>query len=166
MSHLQYLSLSHSTNCRLINVPRSGAPFVYPWLMSFLNGIFTASFSLFSSFQYGWLETNVQYKFLPMTGFEPQTSVVGSYCSTNWGTTNAISVINLFSWGNLETSPYKVTDWSDPWLLEAENTNLRWSITVQPVWPGWAIYWTLGNFLKPLATNNLPKSPHILRQFL
>ena len=27
------------------------------------------------------------------------------------------------------------------------------------VWPDWAIYWTLGNFLKPLATINLPKSP-------
>ena len=26
------------------------------------------------------------------------------------------------------------------------------------VWPDWAIYWTLGNFLKPLATINLPKS--------
>ena len=26
------------------------------------------------------------------------------------------------------------------------------------VWPDWAIYWTLGSFLKPLATNNLPKS--------
>ena len=26
-----------------------------------------------------------------------------------------------------------------------------------PVWPDWAIYWTLGNFLKPLATINLPK---------
>ena len=28
-----------------------------------------------------------------------------------------------------------------------------------PVWPDWAIYWTLGNFLKPLATINLPKFP-------
>ena len=27
-----------------------------------------------------------------------------------------------------------------------------------PVWPDWAIYWTLGNFLKPLATLNLPNS--------
>ena len=26
------------------------------------------------------------------------------------------------------------------------------------VWPDWVIYWTLGNFLKPLATINLPKS--------
>ena len=27
------------------------------------------------------------------------------------------------------------------------------------VWPDWAYYWTLGNFLKTLATINLPKSP-------
>ena len=32
------------------------------------------------------------------------------------------------------------------------------------VWPDLAIYWTLGNFLKPLATINFPKSPNILRQ--
>ena len=30
---------------------------------------------------------------------------------------------------------------------------------IQPVRPDWAIYWTLGNFLKPLATINLTKSP-------
>ena len=29
----------------------------------------------------------------------------------------------------------------------------------QAVWPDWAIYWTLGNFSKPMATINLPKSP-------
>ena len=33
---------------------------------------------------------------------------------------------------------------------------------LQPVWPDWAIYWILGNFLKPLATINLPKSPTFL----
>ena len=27
------------------------------------------------------------------------------------------------------------------------------------VWPDWAIYWTLGNFSKPVATISLPKSP-------
>ena len=26
------------------------------------------------------------------------------------------------------------------------------------VWPDWAIYWTLGNFSKPVATISLPKS--------
>ena len=31
--------------------------------------------------------------------------------------------------------------------------------TPPTVWPDWAIYWTLGNFPKPLATINLPKSP-------
>ena len=34
-----------------------------------------------------------------------------------------------------------------------------------PVCPDWAIYWTLGNFLKPLATINLPQSPPILGNF-
>ena len=34
-----------------------------------------------------------------------------------------------------------------------------------PVWRDWAIYWTLGNFLKPLATINLPKSPTFLGNF-
>ena len=33
------------------------------------------------------------------------------------------------------------------------------------VWPYWAIYWTLGNFLKPLAIINLPKSPPFLGNF-
>ena len=39
--------------------------------------------------------------------------------------------------------------------------NLKW----QAVWPDWAIFCTLGNFLKPLATINLPKSPTFLGNF-
>ena len=35
-----------------------------------------------------------------------------------------------------------------------------------PVWPDWAIYSTLGNFLKPLATINLFKSPTFLGNFV
>ena len=31
--------------------------------------------------------------------------------------------------------------------------------------PDWAIYWTLGKFLKPLATMNLPTSPTFLGIF-
>ena len=34
------------------------------------------------------------------------------------------------------------------------------------IWPDWAIYWTLGNFLKLLATINFPKSPTFLGNFL
>ena len=34
-----------------------------------------------------------------------------------------------------------------------------------PVWPDWAIYLTLGNFLKTLATINLPKSSTFLSNF-
>ena len=34
-----------------------------------------------------------------------------------------------------------------------------------PVWLDWAIYWNLGNFLKPLETINLPKSPTFCGNF-
>ena len=34
------------------------------------------------------------------------------------------------------------------------------------MWPDWTIYWTLGNFLKPLATIILPKSNTFLGKFL
>ena len=34
-----------------------------------------------------------------------------------------------------------------------------------PVWPDLAIFRTLGNFLKPLATINLAKSPKFLGNF-
>ena len=33
------------------------------------------------------------------------------------------------------------------------------------MWPDWAIYYTLGNFSKPRATINLPKSPTHFRPF-
>ena len=33
------------------------------------------------------------------------------------------------------------------------------------VWPDWAIYWTLGNFSKDLATIILPKSDTFLGNF-
>ena len=35
----------------------------------------------------------------------------------------------------------------------------------QAVWPDWDIYWTLGDFLKPLATINLPKSTTLFGNF-
>ena len=57
----------------------------------FWNGPFPVSFSLFLSFQY--TVDSIQMfninKFLPMTGFEPRTSGIGSNCSTNWATTTA-----------------------------------------------------------------------------
>ena len=58
----------------------------------FINGPFLASFSLFYPFQYT-KQINVRYWCLPMTGFESRTSGVGSFCSTNWATTTAKSLI-------------------------------------------------------------------------
>ena len=35
---------------------------------------------------------------------------------------------------------------------------LLWALSdTKPVWPDWAIYWTLGNFSKPVATISFPK---------
>ena len=60
------------------------------------NGPNPASFSLFSSFHCSWEYTNVLYKSLPMTGFEPQTSGAGSKSSTNWSTTTAQFSLSSF----------------------------------------------------------------------
>ena len=55
--------------------------------------------SLFFFFFYFCLFTvnskNLQYKILLMTGFEPQTSGIGSNCSVNWATT-ATQVVAIF----------------------------------------------------------------------
>ena len=46
-------------------------------------------------------------------------------------------------------------------------SHLVWGFVQEyaPVWPDWAIYWTLGNFLKPMTTIDLPKSPTLLGNF-
>ena len=41
----------------------------------------------------------------------------------------------------------------------------RLGVILCAAWPDWAIYWTLGNFLKPLATINWSKSPTFLGNF-
>ena len=51
-----------------------------------------------------------------------------------------------------------IAPWSNPMLLNC-TPSVQWSFPLKwAVWPDWAIYWTLGNFSKPLATINLPKS--------
>ena len=57
----------------------------------------------------------------------------------------------------------------------AQGNNFNFSFVLQniiftsflslAVWPVWAIYWTLGKFLKPLSTINLPKYPRFLGKF-
>ena len=54
-------------------------------------------------------------------------------------------------------------------VMELEKKNVQSDIDythVQAaVWPDWAIFLTLDNFLNPLATINLPKSPTFLGNF-
>ena len=50
---------------------------------------------------------------------------------------------------------------------EPHNTMLKfvYNFDYWTVWPDWAIYLTLGNFLKPYATIYLPKSTTFLGNF-
>ena len=45
------------------------------------------------------------------------------------------------------------------WLIKTFENLAFGGSTILAVWPDLAIYWTLSNFLKPLATMHLPKSP-------
>ena len=49
-------------------------------------------------------------------------------------------------------------------LSNFSGKNCTW-VWLGPVWPDWAIYWTLDTFLKPLATINLSNSPTFLGDF-
>ena len=68
-----------------------------------------------------------------------------------------------------EKEPFHLTNHNDVHLHKCANfvklPRVRTHYHVGPVWPDWAIYWTLGNFSKPLAIINLPKSPTFLGNF-
>ena len=71
-----------------------------------------------------------------------------------------------------ESSLCKLTNGLSPLLLHSREPPCApvhncpsLTVTSHAVWPDWVIYWTLGNFLKPFATINLPKSPTFLNNF-
>ena len=75
------------------------------------------------------------------------------------------------SWTNYRVewilySEIKHSDWmlQVMWLVLANQTALLQSRAV-PVWPDSAIFWTLGNFLKPLAKINLAQSSPFLGNY-
>ena len=80
----------------------------------FKNGPFQASFSLFSPFQYTVVSKQMFFinKFLPMTGFEPRTSGIGSDRSTNWATTTSLKRVHCWS-VRIEHGP------NNDWMIDA-----------------------------------------------
>ena len=64
------------------------------------------------------IETN---KFLPMTGFEPRTSSIGSNRSTNWATTTA--------------QPRPLPFLSQVCKGRDRNKDFRWHMSFHPFWP-------------------------------
>ena len=132
-------------------------------------------------------------KFLPMTGFEPRTSGIGSNCSTNWATTTShVSVLYVYIFGHVTLKILIILPLSNshflpqnvhfhlsglnpgtsfpphPRCIKRGNVRL-WSDKLgcnsQPVWPDWAIFCTLGNHSKLVAKIILPKLPTLLGNF-
>ena len=76
-----FLFYSPCANVSVASVSNQSSSFFKKWA---IRGLFFL-FSLFLSFQYT-VDSKQMFninKFLPMTGFEPRTSDIGSNCSTN-----------------------------------------------------------------------------------
>ena len=50
-------------------------------------------------------------------------------------------------------------------IIECNWTFIVYKSDELSLWPDWVIYWTLGDFSKPIPTINLPKSPTFLSFF-
>ena len=109
----QHVGLQHTAWRPQQEVTRPKAQY-RAWMLYFLNGLFPASFSLFSSFQYT-VDSKQMFnvnKYLPMIGFEPWTSCIGSDRSTNWATTTSLGcytwALNISLWQNKETTATEI----------------------------------------------------------
>ena len=63
---------------------------------------------------------------------------------------------------NDKTTFFWTKQWKEHEQVKEEEEALS---PFQPVWPDWTFFWTLGNFLKPLVTINLSKSPTFFGNF-
>ena len=108
-------------------------------------------FCLFNSYQFIWWK-------LPSTGFELWTIPL-----TDHSAKTAFQVAYIL-FTNKANSPPKRNFQVDYKRKHTSCSTIRIPRS-QAVWPDWDIYWTLGDFLKPLATINLPKSTTLFGNF-
>ena len=79
-------------------------------------------------------------------------------------------VISLFKYLPKELNTYRGKHGGGGHVLRLFHTSADSAVdcvneeigATQPLWPDWAIFWTLGKFLKPLAAINLPQSSPFL----
>ena len=76
-------------------------------------------------------------------------------------TTSPLFIISLLNKNLFPTPIFRMISKEEK---KTRGTNLA-SAYLRAVWRDWAIYWTLGNFSKPKATINLPKSSTFLGDF-
>ena len=119
---------------------------------------FPASFPLYLSLQHRFNAVNS--KKLPMSRFELRITGVRSNCSTNWATTTDPC---LCCSSSVFRTPFGFTKIQFTIQVNFQPNVKNGSSRV--VWPDWAIYWTLGNFSKPVAAISLPKTLTFLGNF-
>ena len=69
-------------------------------------------------------------------------------------------------WTKISCQLFCRKDWDREWpLLKIKSWGIDLLSIRRSVWPDWAIYSTLGNFFKPLATINLPQSSPFLGNY-
>ena len=94
------------------------------------------------------------------------TGRIWTYKALKWNLPKFADAIFSYSKACRLWTPFR---YSDSWW-ECVATNGLWTRSYKhkmknnvklPVWPDCSIYWTLGNFSKPLATFNLQKSTFI-----
>ena len=115
------------------------------------------------------LKINLKFCQLPNKPSKDLTKVAKSH-RQHWSHWQVVSLIGFHS-RKPETlkepssnpTSNSACEWS-LWKLLPSHVHLH-SHEAWSVWPHWAIYWTLGKFLKPLATIILSKSPTFLGNF-
>ena len=100
VSYLQYVAPWTSYPWAITSYPSRSTFFIKMAIPGLFFFIFVFSVQL---------TVNIQYKFLPMTGFEPRTSGIGSDRSTNWATTTAQDPLT-FAFQASGASPKQVDD--------------------------------------------------------
>ena len=126
-------------------------------VLVFLNGPFPASFSLFSSCLFNRVDSkcslyNFSDEWIRTAGLwnrkRPLYKLSHNRCQQAVLFVKTIKGKTLLHWRSIVTA-----------------APLCPNCGLGAVWPDWAINWTLGKFLKPLATINWPKSLLFLGNF-
>ena len=139
-------------------------------------------FSFFSAFQQfrvnmfitkccRWLELNCGPLILKATALPTEPQPLPKSIFTHLVKCIWVKYVQLIKYGKKSVLSFHHLSRNDDCNFAERNIAI-WSLRprlaqerLRSVWPDWAIFWPLGNFLKPLATINLPQSSRFLGNY-